>query len=58
VITTAAVLIAALAIGLIIVRATQRPGRHRDHGHPGATPNYAAILATWNRTNRHDRPTT
>jgi hypothetical protein len=35
-------------------RGTQHPGRHRDHGHTGATHAYATQLHSWNqRRPRH-----
>jgi hypothetical protein len=53
-ITTVALLLAvAVLAALLGARLTQKPGRHRDHGHPGATPGYARLLASWNQRGRH-----
>lgn len=51
--TVALVLAVAVLAALLGARLTQHPGRHRDHGHPGATVGYAQLLATWNRHGRH-----
>lgn len=53
IILVALLLAVAVAATLLGVRLTQKPGRHRDHGHPGATVGYARLLATWNRARRH-----
>lgn len=51
--TTALLLAVAVTAALLGARLTQQPGRHRDHGHTGATPNYARMLASWNQRGRH-----